>query len=114
MHAISGFEVFFAEHPRQEIIYPADYDHDYTLIVALKEMSKPEMVSIADDPQLSKEFQRLAKVFFEQVRTEIELLEEIGPDGLDYANYPFFEIEDSPFDKALFEGETNSDECYQL
>ncbi len=111
MHAITAFEVVFAEHPRIEIIYPADYDHDYTLIAALKEMSKPEMVSIADDPHLSKEFQLLAKVFFEQVRTDIKLIEEIAPDRLDYANYPFFDIEDTPFLQTLYEGETNSDEC---
>ncbi len=111
MHTITGLEVLFAEHPRQEIIYPADYDHEYTLIVALKEMSTPEMVSIADDPQLSKEFQLLAKAFFEQVRTDIKRLEEIGPDGLDFDNFPFFELEDMPFLQTLYEGEANSDEC---
>ncbi len=103
MHGITGLEVSFAEDPRIQIIYPADYDHDYTLIAALKEISKPEMVSIANDPQLSKEFQLLAKVFFEQVRTDIKLIEEIAPDGLDYANYPFSELEDMPFLQSYYE-----------
>ncbi len=103
MHVINAFEIMADQEPKFQIIYPADYDHHYTLIDALQEITKPEIVSIADSPQFSKELQLFAKAFFEEVRTEISQIDELTSNKLDYAEYPIPELEDIPYVEAFFD-----------
>ncbi len=109
---ISTFEVMAAQEPRFQIVYPADYDHDYTLIDALEEISKPEVVSIADSPQLSKEVQLFAKAFFEQVRADINQIDEITSEPVDYNKTHFAALENLPYQDAFNEATiANADQC---
>ncbi len=112
MHVINAFEIMADQEPKFQIIYPADYDHHYTLIDALQEITKPEIVSIADSPQFSKELQLFAKAFFEQVQVEMKHIEEITSYGFDYTEYPFPEFEELPHTEAFVEEmEAHPDEC---
>ncbi len=112
MHSINVFEVMADQYPRLQIVYPADYDHEYTLIDALEEISKPEIVSIADSPQFSKELQLFAKAFFEQVRTDIKLIDVLTSDQLDYSKTDSGSLEKMPhLDSYHEEAAANSDQC---
>ncbi len=112
MSTINLFEVTAVQDPRIEIIYPAGYDHEYTLIDALEEIAKPEIVSIADSPQFSEELQLFAKAFFEQIRTDIKRIDEITSTPVDYNNTYFAALESLPHLEAYFEAtDTHTDQC---
>ncbi len=94
-----------AKIPGFEVILPANLDPDYTILDALEEITKPEIVGIVNDPRLSEELQLYAKGFFEDVDSMIEQTEAVGYDKVDHTKFPYPDSNDLPhadaFDKAI-------------
>ncbi len=90
--------------PGAEVIYPANFDHNYTILDAIEQISKPEIVGIVNDPRLSQELQDYAKGFFADFKSMVEQTRTVGHANVDHTKFPYPDFNDLPhadaFDKA--------------
>ncbi len=91
--------------PGLEVVLPANLDPDYTILNALEEITKPEIVGIVNDPRLSEELQLYAKGLFEDFGSMVEQTEAVGYDKVDHTKFPYPDFDHLPhadaFDKAI-------------
>lgn len=93
-----------------DMIYPVDFDHDYTIVNALEEITKPEVLAIVNDPKLPVEVQLFANKFFANAEASLEQVEAVGHDQIDFTKLPYSNLERNvdAFEKVA---RANPDEC---
>ncbi len=95
--------------PGLEIVYPTNYDPYYTILDAMTAVSKPEIVSIVDDPRLSEEANLFAKALFANVAATLEQAEEVGIDEVDGDKLPYSDL--NPYMDKFHDA--HPDECIE-
>ncbi len=96
--------------PNIEVIYPANYDRDYTIVDAMKAVSQPEIVGILDDPNLSNSVRPFAEAFFANIAAIMEQVEEVGIDEVEHIELPYPDIDQTA--DAFYSA--HADECVFL